>query len=119
MRNSFWYRDVNPAIGLFAVRNISPSIEIEMSWLNTCLSGRWNKTGLTLLDLANRESPITFNSQINQFDLMMVFNLDQIILPGDEDDRGHFFIKAGIGIALIKENKNSILILHFRECRML
>ncbi|NEW83389.1 MAG: hypothetical protein GZ094_13620 [Mariniphaga sp.] len=38
MRNSFWYRDVNPAIGLFAVRNISPSIGIEMSWLNTCLS---------------------------------------------------------------------------------
>ena len=105
MRKSFWHRDLNPAIGLFAVRNISPSIGIEMSWLKTRVSGRWNKTGLTLLDLANRESPITFSSQINQFNLMMVFNLDQIMLPGDDEDRGHFFIKTGIGIALVKDNK--------------
>jgi len=104
-RHSFWYRDVNPSIGLFVVRNISPSLGIEISWLNTRISGKWNKTGLTILDLAGRENPITFNSQVNQFDLMMVLNLDQIMLQGDEEDKGHFFIKTGIGISKIKDNK--------------
>jgi len=104
-RHSFWYRDVNPGVGLFVVRNISPSLGIEMSWLNTRLSGKWNKTGLTILDLAGRENSLTFNSQINQFDLMMVFNINQIMLPGDEEDSGHFFIKTGVGISKIKDNK--------------
>jgi len=31
--------------------------------------------------------------------------VNQIMLPGDEEDKGHFFIKAGMGISLIKDNK--------------
>jgi len=104
-RHSYWYRDINPGIGLFVVRNISPSLGIEISWLNTCLSGRWNKGWPTLPVLAALEGPLTFSSQINQFDLMMVFNINQIMLPGDEEDSGHFFIKTGVGISKIKDNK--------------
>jgi hypothetical protein len=105
-RNSFWWREANPAIGLLAVRNISPSVGIEVSWINTRLSGNWNKSRAALLDVEGRESPISFNSTINQFGLMMVFNLSQIMLPGDDEDRGHLFIKTGIGISLMKDNKN-------------
>jgi len=104
-RHSYWYRDINPGIGLFVVRNISPSLGIEVNWLNTRLSGRWNKGWPTLPVLIGLEGPLTFSSQINQFDLMMVFNLDQIMLPGDEEDKGHFFVKTGIGISKIKDNK--------------
>jgi len=104
-RHSYWYRDINPGLGLFVVRNISPSLGIELNWFNTRLSGRWNKGWPTLPALANQESPFTFSSQINQFDLMMVFNIDQIMLPGDDEDKGHLFIKTGIGISKIKDNK--------------
>lgn len=104
-RHSYWYRDINPGIGLFAVRNISPSLGIEINWFYTRLSGKWNKGWPTLPVLLDQESPFTFSSQINQFDLMIVFNLDQIMLPGDEEDIGHFFIKTGIGISKIKDNK--------------
>ena len=104
-RHSYWRRDVTPGFGLFVVRNISPSIGFEFNWLNTRLKGRWNNSWNILPPLESKEIPLTFNSQVNQFDLMIVFNIDQIMLPGDEEDRGHFFIKTGIGISKIKDNK--------------
>jgi len=102
---NYWNNGINPGFGLFVVRNISPSIGFEMNWLNTHLTGKWSGKWPLLPILAGRESPLTYNSQINQFDLMMVFNIDQILLPGDPEDMGHFFIKTGIGLAHIKDTK--------------
>jgi len=102
---NYWERGINPGIGLFVVKNFSPSIGIEINWLNTNLTGKWNNKWPALPVSAGRESPLTFNTQINQFDLMMVFNVYQIMLPGENEDIGHLFLKAGIGISEIKDNK--------------
>lgn len=102
---NYWNNSINPGVGLFAVRNISPSIGIEVNWLNTRLTGKWDNKYPPHLVSAGRESPLTYNTQINQFDLMVVFNADQIMLPGDPEDNGHFFIKTGIGASLIKDTK--------------
>lgn len=104
-RLNYWNNSINPGVGLFAVRNISPSIGIEVNWLNTRLTGTWNDKYPPHLVSAGRESPLTYNSQINQFDLMAVFNADQILLPGDPEDNGHFFLKTGIGVSLINDTK--------------
>ena len=109
-RYSYWNRDLDPGIGLFVVRNISPSLGVEINWLNTCLTGKWKHRWTPIPILTGRENPLTFSSQINQFDLMMVFNVNQIMLPGDEEDRGHFFIKTGIGIMAIKDNQRFSLL---------
>lgn len=102
---NYWHNKVNPGLGLFVTRNISPSIGIEVNWLNTRLTGRWNNKYPPHPISAGRENPLTYNSQINQFDLMLVLNVDQMMLPGDPEDRGHFFIKTGIGLSEIKDNK--------------
>lgn len=102
---NYWHSDVNPGIELFVVRNISPSLGIEINWLNTRFTGTWDDKWPPHPISSNYESPLTYNTQINQFDLMMVFNADQIMLPGDEEDPRHLFFKAGIGISEIKDNK--------------
>ena len=102
---NYWHNHVNPGLGLFVTRNISPSIGIEVNWLNTRLTGTWNNKYPPHLISAGRENPLTYNSQINQFDLMVVLNVDQIMLPGDPEDNSHFFIKTGIGASMIKDNK--------------
>ena len=103
---NYWYANFNPGIGLFVVRNISPAFGLEFNWLNTRLTGRWNDKWPPHPLSVGHESPLTFNSGINQFDLMMTFNMNQIMLPGDEEDPWHIFVKTGIGITNIKDHKN-------------
>ncbi len=103
---NYWYRDINPGIGLSVVRNISPSLGIELNWLNTRLTGRWNNTYPPLAVSAGYSLPLTFDSKINQFDLMMAFNLNQIYHPGNDKDRWHLYFKTGIGMTHIKDNQN-------------
>ena len=102
---NYWRNELNPAIGLFAVRNISPSLGIELDWLNTRLTGKWSNKWPPLAVSTGRPSPLRYDSEINQFDLMMVFNVNQMMLPGDNEDRGHLFLKTGIGLSLIHDNK--------------
>jgi hypothetical protein len=104
-RINYWERGINPGIGLFVVKNFSPSFGVEINWLNTSLTGKWNNKWPSHPISAGRENPLKFNTQINQFDLMMVFNVYQIMLPGENEDRGHLFLKTGIGVSEIKDNK--------------
>lgn len=102
---NYWNRDVNPGVGLSVVRNLSPAIGIELNWLNTRLTGKW-KNSYPLPPISEgHEIPLTFNSQINQIDLMGAFNVNQLILPGDEEDIWHIFVKTGIGITNVKDSK--------------
>lgn len=103
---NYWNRDLNPGIGLSVVRNISPTIGIELNWLNTRLTGSWNNKWPAVGISVYKETPTTFNSQINQFDLMATFNMNQMMLPGDEEDLWHIFLKTGLGIAHINDKKN-------------
>jgi hypothetical protein len=102
---NYWTRDLNPGIGLSVVRNISPAFGIEIDWLNTRLTGTWNNRYPPLAISVGRESPLTFNSGINQFDLMAAFNINQIILRGKKEDRWHLFLKTGIGSTYIRDIK--------------
>lgn len=98
---NYWNREVNPGVGLSVLRNISPSIGVEMDWLNTQLTGSWNESNPPLSGSAGHKSPLPFKSQINQIDLMVAFNVNQMMLPGDEEDLWHIFLKPGIGITNI------------------
>jgi hypothetical protein len=104
-RINYWYANLNPCVGLSVARNISPAFGMEFNWLNTRLTGRWNDNWPAHPLSFGQESPFTFNSSINQFDLMMTLNLNQIMLPGEIEDPWHFFIKTGIGLSCIKDNK--------------
>ncbi len=103
---NYWDNDLNPGIGLSVVRNFSPSLGIEVNWLNTRLSGTWSDKYPPLPVSATYDSPLTFDSRINQFDLMMAFNVNQIFLPGDDEDLWHLFFKTGMGIAHINDKRN-------------
>jgi len=102
---NYWNNNLNPGIGLSVLRNFSPAVGLEINWLNTRLTGKWNDNWPPLPISVGRETPLTYNSQINQFDLMIGINLNQIMLPGDNEDVWHLFIKTGAGIADIHDNK--------------
>jgi len=103
---NYWSRDENPGIGLSVMRNISPAVGLELNYLTTRLTGTWNNSYSPLVISAGHESPLTFDSRISQFDLMAMFNLNQMMLPGDEEDLWHIYLKPGVGLALINDNKN-------------
>jgi len=103
---NYWHNDLNPGVALSVVRNLSPSLGIEVSWLNSRLTGKWNTKWPAYSTAPGLENPLTYDTQFNQLDLMANFNLSQIILPGDEEDPWHLFMKAGVGVAQIKDNKN-------------
>ena len=103
---NYWHNDLNPGVALSVVRNLSPSLGIEVSWLNSRLTGKWNTKWPPYSTAPGLENPLTYDTQFNQLDLMANFNLSQIILPGDEEDPWHLFMKAGVGVAQIKDNKN-------------
>ena len=103
---NYWYREANPGFGLSITRNISPSLGIELNWLNTRLTGRWNNTYPPFTIYVGQPDPLTFNSKINQLDLMMAFNLNKVYRPGNEKDNWHLFFNTGIGIIQIKDNRN-------------
>lgn len=103
---NYWHNDFNPGIGLSVVRNISPSLGIEINWLNTRLTGTWDNQFPPLAIAVGYPAPLTYNSKINQFDLMMAFNLNKIYKPGNDEDKWHIYLKPGIGIAHIKDNQN-------------
>jgi hypothetical protein len=105
-RVNYWNNNLNPGIGLFAVRNISPSLGFEINLLNTRLNGTWNNKYPLLAIAAGRENPLTFDSQINQLDLMITFNLNQMMFPGDEEDKWHLYFKTGLGVNHIVDNRN-------------
>jgi len=99
---NYWNRDFNPGIGLFVVRNFSPALGVELNWLNTRLTGSWNNSYAPLVTSTGADIPLPFRSKINQLDLMIAFNVNQILLPGDEEDSWHLYIKTGIGLTNIK-----------------
>jgi hypothetical protein len=104
-RINYWNNDLNPGIGLSLTHNISPSLGVEGVWLNTRLTGQWNNRFPPLPVAAGHDNPLTFNSGINQFDLLMAFNVNQILLPGEKEDPWHIFVKTGIGLTLINDQK--------------
>jgi hypothetical protein len=105
-RINYWKRDINPAFGLSVVRNISPSIGLELNWINTHLSGTWSNKYPSLFVGTAYENPLKFNSKLNQIDLMVSFNLNQMMLPGEAEDIWHLYLKTGLGMSLITETKH-------------
>ncbi len=102
---NYWSREANPGFGLAIVRNISPAFGIELNLLTTRLSGTWDESQPAIPVSGVHDNPLTFDSRINQFDLMMAFNINQMMLPGDEDDIWHIYIKPGVGITHITDKK--------------
>jgi len=105
-RINYWNNNGNPGVALSVVRNFSPSIGIELNWLYTRLSGRWDNKWPQIPEYADHQNPLTYNSLINQFDLMVAFNVNQILMPGDAEDIWHLYLKTGIGMTRINDKKN-------------
>jgi hypothetical protein len=104
---NYWNADFNPAITLSVIKNFSPKFSAEFEYLTTKLSGSWNKNspyGIPQLALdQGLEYPKPFKTGINQFVLMFVPNLNQIIAPNKASKKWYVFVKAGIGAAFLKE----------------
>jgi len=102
---NYWNNDFNTAISLTVIKNISPKFSAEFEYLNTKLSGTWNpNNGYPVPPLAldqGLEYPRPFKTGINQFNLMFVANLNQIVAP-KMGDKWYLFVKAGGGAAFLK-----------------
>lgn len=103
---NYWKNDLNPAFALSVVRNLTPGFGVEVNWLSSRLTGKWNDNWQPLPYYSDHKSPLTYDTRINQFDLMMVFNINQLMLPGELEDPWHLFLKAGAGITLINDKEN-------------
>ncbi len=102
-RINYWNPNMNPGFGLSVTHNFSPALGMEAGWLNTRLTGEWDSQYPLPTIAAGRESPLTFDSRLNQFDLLMTFNMNQLFLPGDLEDPWHIFTKAGFGMTMISD----------------
>src|SRR5659263_268380 len=79
----------------------------EFDFLTLKFSGAWNQSNSYgvpqyALDLG-LEYPGPFKMGINQFALMFVPNLNQIIAPKNASERWYLFLKVGFGAAYLKE----------------
>jgi len=104
---NYWNADFNPSITLSVIKNFSPKFSAEFEFLTTKLSGVWNTGnpyGVPPFAIdQGLEYPGPFKMGINQFLLMFVPNLNQIISPKNASDRWYLFAKVGIGAAFLKE----------------
>ena len=103
---NYWNVNFNPAVSLSVIKNISPKFSAEFEWMTTKLSGSWNpNNGYPVPPLATDqglEYPEPFKTGINQFNLLFVANLNQLVVPNRTNDRWYLFVKAGGGAALLK-----------------
>lgn len=104
---NYWNADFNPAVTVSVIKNFSPKFSAEFEFLTTKFSGTWNQSnsyGIPpyALDLG-LEYPGPFKMGINQFVLMFVPNLNQIIAPKKASERWYLFLKVGFGAAYLKE----------------
>ncbi|HEY3389620.1 MAG TPA: hypothetical protein VGK38_08630, partial [Prolixibacteraceae bacterium] len=106
---NYWNADMNPAITISAIKNFSPKFSAEFEFLTTKLSGTWNpNNGYPVPPLAldkRLPHPDPFKTGINQFTLMFVPNLNQIIAPNSSNNKWYVFAKIGAGASFLKEYK--------------
>lgn len=104
---NYWNADFNPAVTLSVIKNFSPKFSAEFEFLTTKFSGAWNQSnsyGIPQYALdKGLENPGPFKMGINQFALMFVPNLNQIISPQNASNRWYLFLKVGFGAAYLKE----------------
>ena len=104
---NYWNADYNAAIAISIIRNFSPKFSAEFEYMTTKLSGTWNINspyGIPQKAIAEGlEYPNPFKTGINQFDLMFVPNLNQIIAPNRASKKWYLFIKVGGGATRLKE----------------
>lgn len=103
-RFNYWNADFNAAITLSIIKNISPKFSAEFEFLTTKLSGQWNEnSGYPIPAASGNVIPSPFKTGINQFDLMLVVNLNQIVASNSASDKWYLFVKGGGGAAFLKE----------------
>lgn len=102
---NYWHQQINPGFGLAVKYNIIPSIGAELNYLNTRLTGTWNDKWPPNPSAGGHDSPLTFDSKINQFDLLATFNINQLLLPDDDQEMWHLFVKTGPGITQIIDHE--------------
>jgi len=102
---NYWNADYNAAITVSIIKNFSPKFSAEFEFLTTKLSGSWNENngyGIPLPATAQR-LPSPFKTGINQFTLMFVPNLNNIVAPNSANETWYLFVKLGVGATYLKE----------------
>jgi outer membrane protein OmpA-like peptidoglycan-associated protein len=106
---NYWNSDKNPAFSFSLIKNFSPSISAEFEWINTKLSGIWNKNKnykVPAIAVANGLAyPEPFETGINEFDFLLNLKLKKLTSVFTNNKAWQLFIRAGIGLVLLKDDK--------------
>ena len=101
---NYWNANFNAAVSLSVIKTISPKFSSEFEFMTTKLSGSWNKnSGFPHPAAVGDVTPNPFKTGINQFNLILIANLNQIIAPNSASDTWYLFIKGGGGASFLKE----------------
>jgi hypothetical protein len=104
---NYWNPDFNAAFSLSIIKSISPSMNAEIRWFTTKLSGSWNPdNGYPVPPLALTQGlvyPNPFKTGINQFDLLLSLNLFQVFAPNRSFDQMNLFVKGGAGAVIVRD----------------
>ncbi|MEI6139453.1 MAG: OmpA family protein [Mariniphaga sp.] len=104
---NYWNDDINPAFSLSVIKNFSPTLSGELEWVNTKLSGSWNKNNgysIPPLDVANGILiPQPFETGINEFDFLLNVKLKWLSSLLTKNKAWRIFLRGGIGLDLIKD----------------
>ncbi len=115
---NYWNNDANPAFSLSVIKNFSSAISGELEWVNTKLSGSWNmNNGYSVPPLAVTNGlsyPQPFKTGINEFDFLLNLKFKKLVHQFTKNSAWDIFIRGGIGIDLIKDDR---ALYHFDHSR--
>ncbi|MCX6238894.1 MAG: outer membrane beta-barrel protein [Bacteroidia bacterium] len=101
---NYWQNKINPGVGLTVTRNVYPWLGIGLNYLFTSFTGTWNDKSLTMPVPLNGDNQLSYKSMINQFDLLLNFNINKLVAPGKARDKWNIYIRTGPGYTMIKDN---------------
>lgn len=77
---------------------------IGLNYLHTSLSGAWNDKWSPQPVAINGTDPATYNSSVNQYELLLDVNISKLVAPLTASDKWNIFIRTGPGLTTIKDN---------------
>ena len=84
-----WDSDMNIGFGALVKKNLSQVFAVELGWNYTNLTGTWNH--------ASTLNPNTFKTEVNEYDLNTVWNINNLFSKNKFDRKVYWYAKLGVG----------------------
>ena len=83
-----WDNDMNFGFGAFVKKNFTHVFALEAAWNYTNLTGQWS---------ANKMAVPSYKTEVNEYDLNSVWNINNLFSSNKFDRKVYWYAKLGVG----------------------